>query len=171
MADFKPYFKKEELFEGTTFEHVAGDSGGDTKFGLTNEDLHEYKLHNSIDIGSVKDLTEQQAGVILKKLYWDFMKGDYITNQSLCEYIVDGGLNQGRILIAKYVQSILNTTPDGLIGSVTLNMINQCNQPYLFQKLHDKRVERYDSIVKNNPSQSKFYKGWINRVNAIKFIS
>ena len=170
MANFNLYFKPiEEKLEGTQYEDVAGDNGHGTRYGLIADDLHEYQLHNTLNITSVKDLTEEQAGAMLKALYWDYFKADYIVNQSLAEYIVDGGLNCGRILIAKYVQSILNLTTDGLIGSVTLHQINNSNQQDLFNKLHDKREARYAAIIAGNPSQIKFKLGWENRNNAIKF--
>jgi len=173
MADFKLYFPLEEKFEGTAFENVAGDSGGATKFGLTVDDLHEFGVDYTgdhiIDWHDVQALTAPNASLILKKLYWDFMQADYITNQSLAEYIVDSGLNQGRILIAKYVQTILNVTADGHFGSVTISCINKANQADLFKQLHDRRMQRYNAIVAGNPSQAKFIKGWTNRCNAITF--
>jgi lysozyme family protein len=176
MSDFNLYFPLEKKLEGTVFENDPNDSGGATKYGITVDDLHEYNLDVTgdgiIDWHDVHDLTSTQASLVLKKLYWDFFKADNINNQSLAEYIVDGGLNQGRILIAKYVQIILGVTVDGLFGGKTLNAINMLNDPSeLFKKIHDKRVARYDAIIKTNPSQKVFYNGWMNRVNAIKFQS
>ncbi len=175
MAAFKLYFPIEVKLEGSVFEQDPDDSGGATKYGLTVDDLEEYNLDvtgdGKIDWHDVHDLTSDQASMILKKLYWDFMKADSINNQSLAMYIVDGGLNQGRILIAKYVQAILGVTVDGLFGQKTINAINMLNDPsILFNSLKSKRIVRYDAIVKNKPSQQKFYKGWMNRVNAIKFV-
>lgn len=175
MAAFNLYFPIEEGLEGTVFENDPNDSGGATKYGLTGDDLHEYNLDENgdgvIDWHDVQALTAPDAAKVLKKLYWDFFKADSISNQSLGMFIVDGGLNNGRILIAKYVQSILGVVVDGMIGGKTLNAITLLNDPStLFEALKAKRIARYDAIVAARPSQQEYYHGWINRVNAIKFV-
>ncbi len=174
MANFKLYFPIEVKLEGSVFEDVEDDHGGGTKFGLIVDDLQEYNLDvtgdGKIDWHDVKDLTAPQAALILKKLYWDFMKADSINNQSLAMYIVDGGLTQGRILIAKYVQSILGITVDGIFGPKSINAINMLNNPgVLFEALKCKRIDRYNNIVNRDATQQKFIKGWINRANAITY--
>ena len=171
MADFKLYFPEEEILEGVKFENDPNDKP--TKFGLTLDDIHEYNLDVTgdgvIDWHDVQALTAPQAGLILKKLYWDFFLADQIENQSLGMYLVDGGLNQGRNLIAKYVQGIVGVTVDGEPGQHTLAAINNADASQLFADLKEKRIARYDTIVANNPSQKVFYNGWMNRVNAITF--
>lgn len=174
MANFKEYFSIENYLEGTVFEDVPGDHGGATKYGLIIDDLQEYNLDVTgdgvIDWHDVKELTAAQASLVLKKLYWDFMKADSVNNQSLAMYIVDGGLTQGRVLIAKYVQSILGVTVDGMFGQKTINAINMLNDPsVLFEALKSKRIDRYNAIVARDATQNKFIKGWINRANAIKY--
>ena len=64
MAKFDLYFPKEIALEGAAYENVPGDNGGCTKFGLTLDDLKEYKLdsdHNGIfDCNDVKNLTRER---------------------------------------------------------------------------------------------------------------
>lgn len=174
MANFNLYFPKEILAEGSVFEDVPGDNGHGTKWGLTLDDIHEYNIDlnhdGKIDINDVMDLTRDQAAVILKKLYWDYFLADGILNQSLAEFIVDGGLNMGRPLISKYVQYIVHTTVDGHVGAVTLKAINFFSPSMTFSALYDMRKKRYGAIVAANPSQLKFAKGWFNRLNAITFV-
>ena len=175
MANFNLYLPKEFKLEGTVYENDPNDSAGSTKFGLVSEDLHEYGLDanadGKIDWMDVRDLKEEDASKVLKKLYWDFFQADRVNNQSLAEFIVDGGLNNGRILIAKYVQSILKTTVDGIFGDKTITLINTHPNPqYIFTELYNKRKQRYDNIITNNPSQECFRNGWYNRLNAIKFV-
>jgi lysozyme family protein len=175
MADFNLYKPKEFALEGTVYENDPNDTAGSTKFGLTTSDLHEYGLDansdGKIDWMDVRDLSAEDAAKVLKKLYWDFFQADRINNQSLAEFISDAGLNQGRILIAKYVQNILHSTVDGIIGDRTIASINTHPNPqYIFTELYNKRKKRYDTIIANNPSQEVFRKGWYNRLNAIKFV-
>ena len=175
MANYNLYYPKAFKLEGTKFENNPNDTAGATKFGIVEDDLHEYGLDantdGKIDWTDVRDLTEEDAVKVLKKLYWDFFQSDRITNQSLGEFITDSGFNQGRILIAKYVQSILKTTVDGIFGDKTIALINTHPNPqYIFTELYNKRKQRYDNIIAKNPSQKVFKNGWNNRLNAIKFV-
>lgn len=179
MANFDLYFPTEVKLEGDAYEVVPGDSGGCTRFGLTLDDVKEYHVdvdHNGLfDCNDVKALDRPIAGKILKALYWDYFKADQIPQQSLAEYIVDSGLNQGRILIVKYLQAILGVEIDGHYGPGTLaallDHIKVDDGKEEFIELHQKRLERYNAIVASRPSQSKFIKGWINRLNAITYHS
>lgn len=177
MADFEKYFPIEINLEGASYEDVLGDSGGCTKFGLTILDLQEYHLDTDadgdIDCTDVKNLTRSQAHDVLKKLYWDYFKADQIPDQQLASYIVDSGLNQGRVLIVKYIQHIIGVDTDGHYGPNTFATlvahITRDSGKDEFDALYADRKERYDAIVAKRPDQGKFYKGWMNRLNAIKY--
>ena len=174
MADFNLYYPQEQNLEGTVFECDPNDSGGATKVGLTMDDLHEYKLDvdqdGDVDVEDLKLMTIQQAGLVLKKLYWDYFQADTLTSQKLAEFIVDSGLNQGRILITKYLQTILGIEVDGQIGKQTINAINNSNPTHTYLSLYSLRLKRYSDIVIVRPSQKRYYKGWMNRLNAIKVV-
>lgn len=174
MGSFKSYLPKEFKAEGTVFENDPTDSGGATRFGLTENDLHEYGLDSNsdglIDYKDVMALTPETAANVLKKLYWDYFKADDINNQSVAEFFSDGALNQGRILIAKYVQAALGVKVDGFVGDKTIAAIN--NHPnirFVFDLIYQQRKRRYYDIVKAKPSQKKYLKGWLNRLNLITF--
>lgn len=174
MADFNLYLPKEFKAEGTVFENDPNDSAGATRFGLTIDDLHEYgldvNLDGIIDYKDVMGLTPETASNVLKKLYWDYFRADTINNQSVAEFFVDGGLNQGRILIAKYIQSVLGVTADGIIGFKTISAINLHHSIQdIFIQVYNKRKQRYYDIVARNPTESVYLTGWINRLNNIKF--
>lgn len=177
MANFNLYFPIEVNLEGSTYEDVPGDSGGCTKYGLTLDDIKEYHVdlnHDGIfDCKDVLSIDRATAALMLKKLYWDYFKADSIPSQSLAEFIVDSGLNQGRILIVKYVQSIIGVESDGIYGPNTLKTlidhINIDSAKDEFDALYQKRLDRYNSIVAAKPSQAKFINGWKNRLNAIKY--
>jgi lysozyme family protein len=175
MANFDPYFPKILQFEGTVYENDPTDTGGCTKYGIILQTLKDYKFDVNKDgvftCEDIKALTKDDAKALYKKMYWDYFQADKIENQTLAEYIVDSAINQGKGLIARYVQGILGLATDGLVGKVTLSAINSYNPKDLYDKLKEKRIERYNHIVEINPSQSKFIKGWMNRVNAINYIA
>ena len=177
MANFDLYFPKEISLEGAAYENVLGDNGGCTKYGLTLDDIKEYHIDlnsdGAFDCKDVAAIDRATAHNILKKLYWDYFKADDIPEQSVAEFIVDGGVNQGRVLIVKYLQHLLGVTVDGHYGPVTfkilLDRIKIDSGKATFNMLYQQRFERYKAIVANNSSQQKFYNGWMNRLNAIKY--
>jgi lysozyme family protein len=173
MANFQPYFPKILASEGEVYENDPTDNGGCTKYGIILSDLIEFHIDKNQDnkytCNDVKLLTKDDAHTMYKKMYWDYFKADSINNQSLAEYIVDGAINQGKGLIAKYIQNILGLKEDGIVGTATLSAINLYNAENLYDKLKQKRIDRYNHIVQANPSQVKFLHGWINRANCIDY--
>jgi hypothetical protein len=47
--------------------------------------------------------------------------------------------------------------------------VNSANQKELFEKIFNVRKKFFIDIVRNNPSQKRFIKGWLNRLNDFKY--
>ena len=177
MANYDLYFPLEVTLEGDKYEQVPGDSGGCTKFGLTLDDLKEANFDSNHDgtfsCADVLALDRAGASKILKQLYWDYFRADEIPDQDLAEFIVDGGLNQGRPLMVKFVQSVVGADVDGHFGPDTFAKliadIKLDGGKDEFEELYKARQDRYNAIVAKNPTQKKFINGWMNRLNAIKY--
>ena len=99
---------------------------------------------------------------------WDIWQADKINNQSIAEILVDWVWGSGKWGVV-IPQRLLGLEDDGKVGAITLSHLNQANQKELFTSLFNARVKFLNDIVKNNPSQSKFIKGWLNRLNDFKF--
>jgi len=82
--------------------------------------------------------------------------------------LVDWCYNSGGIAIRK-LQMILSVTDDGIVGPKTLKILNAMNQRVLFDKIWATRYKFYHDIVAKKPSQQKFLKGWLNRLNDYRF--
>jgi lysozyme family protein len=55
-----------------------------------------------------------------------------------------------------------------VLGEQTLTAAKTLNPLQLALKLCDRREERYYAIVRANPTQRKFLKGWLNRLNDLR---
>lgn len=166
MADFKKYAPKLLQLEGGYTNHPE-DQGGPTCKGIT---LNTYKAYCGQE-KTIKDLQNMSYGTwesIMKDLYWDKVKGDEIENQSLAELIADWCVNSGNVSIRK-VQEIAGCKPDGIVGPITLSLINTSNAELLFDRIWKARHQFYINIVKKNPRQKVFMNGWMNRLNRFKF--
>lgn len=150
------------------------DRGGATNMGVT---LNTWKSvgydkngDKKIDVKDLKLLSKEDVvKKVLKPYYWDKWRADEINNQSIANILVDWVYTSGKYGITK-VQAMLNLKPDGIVGNKTLSAINDYpNQRQLFQRIKNERLAFIDRIVKNNPSQRRFLKGWKNRINAFKY--
>jgi lysozyme family protein len=116
----------------------------------------------------LKNISYKEWCHIMKDGYWDKVKGDRIENQSLAELIADWCVNSGLAAIRK-VQEIVGCKPDGVVGTITLSLINSSDPKELFERIWNARHQHYINIVKRSPSQKVFMNGWMNRLNSFKF--
>ena len=166
MADFSKYAPKLLKFEGGYVNH-PDDPGGPTCNGVT---LATYRAYCGQE-KTVKDLQNISFGTwekIMKDLYWDRVKGDEIENQSLAEIIADWAVNSGLTGVMK-MQEVVGCKPDGIVGPITLSLINTSDAEQLFDRLWKARQQYYINIVKRNPKKKVFMNGWMNRLNSFKF--
>lgn len=147
------------------------DKGGATNMGITLETWKHYGYDKNgdgkIDANDIKLLNQSDFKYVLKR-YWDKWRADEINNQSVANILVDWYWGSGKwgIIIP---QRILGVTTDGVVGSKTIAALNSVNQADFFKKVFEARVKFLNDIVKNNPSQQRFIKGWLNRLNDFKF--
>lgn len=144
------------------------DRGGATNKGVTLTTFRQY-YGQSRTVDDLRNITEEQWLHIFKCGYWDKMKGDDIDNQSVANILVDWAYNSGPKTPSKAVQRIVGATPDGIIGRKTLSSINSRNPEQLFSYIKQERIDFYNNICEKNPSQRKFLKGWMNRVNSLHY--
>lgn len=156
------------------FVNDATDKGGATNMGIT---LNTWKLvgydkdgDGDIDQKDIRLLNKNDFKAVLKK-YWNKWQADDIQNQSIANILVDWYWNSGKWGIV-IPQRIMGLTPDGVVGAKTIARLNELIQQdaeLLFDKIWTEREKFLDNIVKSNPSQKKFIKGWKNRLNDFKF--
>lgn len=161
-------------FEGGYVNH-PNDKGGATNKGVT---LATWRVNGrdingdgKIDEEDLKLITEEEAIAIMKKNYWDKLKADDIKSQSIANLIVDWGWGSGPVTAAKKIQRIVGAEADGIVGPKTIAAINAQDPEALFKKIHNERKLHFESIVRNDPSQQVFLKGWMRRLDSIQFKS
>ena len=156
------------------FVNDPDDLGGATNKGVTIGTYEAYcrkKGYPKPTIERLKNLTQEQWKDILKTMYWDKWKADEIHNQSVANILVDWVWASGAYGI-KFPQRILDVKDDGIVGPKTIAAINDYpDQSELFKKLWLRRKQHFEDIVKADPTQKVFLKGWLNRLNDFKYIS
>lgn len=149
------------------------DKGGPTMKGVTLAVYSAYRAKKGKKVPTQRDLkniTQEEWNDILKAMYWDRWKADQIKSQSIANLLVDWVWTSG-IYGIKFPQRLLNLKDDGIVGPKTLDSINNYpNQKELFQRLWKRREQHFRSIAAATPSNKKFLKGWLNRLNDLKWI-
>ena len=143
------------------------DRGGATNKGVTIGTFLSFYPNKTVD--DLKRITDDQWLTIFRSGYWNPWLADRIQNQSIANIVVDWAWASGARTSIRKVQELLGVKVDGLVGNQTLSAINNQDSEQLFERIKKARFDFVDAIVKRDPSQSRFIKGWKNRINDIKY--
>jgi lysozyme family protein len=149
------------------------DAGGATNFGIT-----EAVARANGFAGNMRDLPREEAAAIYKRIYWLRPGFDAIAAvyPKVAAELFDTGVNMGPSVAATFLQRLLNALgmeageSDGRIGPASLAALARfhgvrgpAGEAALVRALDALQGERYVRICENNPSQSKFLFGWIDK--------
>lgn len=170
MADPKKLIPFILKWEGD-FVNDPDDLGGATNKGITIGTLGEYRKRKGLPpptVQDVKNLSDKDWYEIFKTMYWDRWKADEIKSQSVADILVDWVWASG-VHGIKRPQRILGVSPDGIVGSKTIAALNAADPKKLFDAIKADRAKFIDEICKARPKNEKYRRGWMNRINAIKY--
>ncbi len=112
----------------------------------------------------MKDLLVEDVAPIYKKNYWDKLKGDNLPGGlDLC--VFDFGVNAGPGRAAKYLQSMIGTTPDGGIGPMTLKALDIYTGANGLVETIEEYQKRRQEYYEKLSTFATFGRGWTRRVN------
>lgn len=159
-------------FEGG-FVNNPLDKGGPTNKGVTISTWrsvgYDKDGDGDIDIDDLRLLSDHDVrDTVLRPHYWNRWKADRIRSQSVAHILVDWIWASGAHGI-KIPQRILGVTQDGIVGPKTLAALNNWNPRVLFDRLKAERVAFIERIIASSPSQAVFRKGWLRRLDAIRY--
>ncbi len=162
------------LLEGGYANHPE-DRGGATKHGITLATLTNH-LGRQATNQDIKQLTKKQAADIYEQHYYHYPRIDQLPHL-LQPIMLDMAINHGCKTAIKLMQTQLKTDNypvgaiDGIIGKKTKAASQQARDQegiHYINKLIERRIQHYKAIVKNDPTQKKFYNGWMNRTETYR---
>ena len=164
--DIVPFIKK---WEGG-YVNDPLDKGGETMQGITYDvwcSVFGPNEHSRFMTMSVEDW-----GHIYKKLFWDNIKGDMILSQRIANTLADWAWGSGPFYPKKITQTICNNLgaklkADGIFGNGTLSTLNTIDEDKLYNAIVAYRYQFLLNIVKKDPTQARFIKGWNNRMDSL----
>lgn len=170
MADYRKLIPHIKRWEGG-FVHDPDDLGGATNKGITYATLQRYyriKGYPRPSVDTLRRLTDEQWSDIYKTLYWDVCKAAEIKSQAVANMLVDWYWHAGSNA-TKGAQKVLGVIADGVVGAKTIMAINTRPPKQLYEELKQARIAYYNRIVASRPTNRKYLRGWLNRVNALKY--
>lgn len=166
MADYKKLKPFILRWEGG-FVNDKDDLGGATNKGITIATFRSVYGQNKT-ASDLRAMTDEQWTHIFKKFYWDKWRADEIRDQSVANILVDWVWASGAYGI-KIPQSMLRVTIDGIVGAKTIAAVNAKDGKTFFDEIKKERIAFIDRICNSRPQNKKFKKGWLNRINSLKY--
>ena len=161
------------------YANVTGDKGGETYRGITRKNWSSWGGWKIVD--QIKP-THNQIIPSLENLVKEFYFNNYFKNKGfdrinnlkvatvLFDFAVHGGYS------TKGLQTILKNQfdpsiiIDGAMGAKTIDLINKVNSDQLANLIMQWREKHLKQIISNDPSQQKFYTGWMNRLKSLSSV-
>lgn len=169
------------------YSHISGDRGGETYRGISRNanptwsgwkfiDNYKFKNVNSVELA--KKIPNNKIFTELEGDVADFYYNQYFVNRGfnllnntftallLFDYAVHGGYSLSKIqsILSKLGLALSETS----FNSKVANALNAVNQERLAKEIIANREAHLKSIVAKNPSQQKFWEGWMNRISSLK---
>jgi lysozyme family protein len=192
MANFKQAYDETMGHEGGYVNDPA-DVGGETYKGIARKYHPSWEGWSIID--SLKGNSEfpklldrhsqlqRMVEKFYKQFYWDVNLLDHITNQNIATEMFDTGVNMGIGRAAKFLQQSCNylnrngklfpdLVVDGKIGKKSLDALNVLlsnnEAVFVYKILNLLQGNHYLEYMTKSPTQERFARGWLKRVDFIK---
>jgi lysozyme family protein len=139
------------------------DRGGRTSRGITQREYNAWRIEHGLVGRDVWTASDAEVKQIYHDEYWmpeaDGMAAgvDYL----FFDLKVTSGPNRAIVTL----QRALGVGDDGRIGPITRTALAAADPATLVHNYCEVKRQYYRDIVKSNPKQIKFLKGWINRAN------
>lgn len=143
-----------------------------TKYGISAPVLMEY-LKRIPTKEDMMNLKYETAVEIYKNEYWDKQNLNNFRDQNVANIIYDGCVNQGINAMKSILRKIYNkngvniTNSDNPFNISFIEEINELEQQDLFDDIKHEREKKYKSA----DTYKRHGKGWLNRLNSIKFLN
>lgn len=147
--------------EGGYVAHPA-DPGGHTNLGVT-KDTWERWVGRSVSVDAIKALTVADVTPVYREKYWDRAKcGLLPVGIDYC--VFDTAVNSGPGRAVKFLQEVVGSTPDGVLGPLTLRAVHAMNPRDVIDGYCDKRL----SFLQELKTWETFGRGWGRRVDEVR---
>ena len=148
--------------EGGYVNHPK-DPGGMTNLGVTRRVWEEFTGKPASET-DMRALTPAKVGPVYRQNYWDRLKCDSLP-PALALCVFDFGVNAGTKRAGRYLQAMVGSAADGIVGNGTLAAVRS----FVAQHGTAEAVRRFQQLRRDYYRQlgtfKTFGRGWLRRVD------
>lgn len=132
------------------------DRGGRTRWGISQ------RAHPDVDVAT---LTRAGAAAVYRRAYWDRLRIDAIYAFPVQLALFDAAVQHGASNAVVSLQREVRAWPyDGDLGPITARATNAAADArgslVLARALIERRIATYAALIRRDPSQLRFLRGW-----------
>ncbi len=162
MADFIPAFTATMAAEGGyKLTNDPDDRGGPTYAGISRRWHADWAGWFYIAKGERPPASLVRSFYL--KRFWHKMHLSEVRSQRVANFLYGSAVNLDDRVVARLAQTVVGALPDGVIGPITLGLINAAVPEAFIAQVTVAKIARYRDIVTNDRTQTKYLLGWINR--------
>lgn len=151
--------------EGGFVNHPR-DPGGMTNLGITKATWEGWTQQPANE-ADMRALTPEKVAPVYRQNYWDKLRCDDLP-PALALCVFDFGVNAGPGRAARYLQRLVGTAQDAIVGNATVasasSYVSQHGQAAAVRGYQQARREYYRQL----PTFGTFGKGWLRRVDDVE---
>jgi hypothetical protein len=171
-AAFWEWWKLVAGFEGPLEAWKAqpankSDRGGETNWGVTKKFYMQWA--GALGLAATEEgfaaMTPDQA-MRFGRMLWKASGANRVKNTGVAIVLADwywGGIDLGRFSALLEEKGRAATFNEGKPDAATIDFMNTLAPAELIRLMSKAKAEQYRKIVKKDPSQQKFLKGWLDR--------
>ena len=151
--------------EGGYVNHPR-DPGGRTNLGVTQK-VYEEWVGYPVTERVMRNLTPAHVRALYLTKYWDRVKGDELPgglDLSVFDFAVNAGPNRAK----RYLQMLVGTKPDGIIGPKTMQALKDKVSTVGIKELIRGYADLRHRYYRKLRHFSTFGRGWTRRVNEVE---
>lgn len=148
--------------EGGYVNHPA-DPGGATMKGVTQATYDGWRSKQGLAAQSVRNITADEIGAIYRRDYWDAVKGEDLP-AGVSYAVFDFAVNSGVKRASRFLQKVVGTAQDGVIGPATIAAVKAIPPAKLIDQFCDDRM----AFLRSLGTFSTFGRGWTRRVDDVR---
>lgn len=159
-SNFPRALAKILTYEGG-FSDNAADLGGVTDQGITLTTLSHF-LGRQASVSELQSMSDQLVSSIYHGTYWAALQCDALP-PGVDLMVFDAAVQHGPGRAAKFLQSAIGATADGVIGPSTLAAVGLAKPADIVETISAEREGFYKSLK----TFSVFGKGWLSRLTNV----
>jgi lysozyme family protein len=153
-------------WEGGFIDH-PNDPGGPTNRGVTQKVYDDWRARKGLPMRGVQLIDEDEVHSIYGSNYWLPPRCDLLdTPLDLVQF--DTAVNMGVGRAVRFLQASVGCGVDGDFGPGTERAVMNCDVGTVLAAYCNRREKFYRDLAQKNPKFGVFFKGWMNRLDALR---